>query len=162
MQTIETSKAERRKLRFNNIDELLAEVERIVGSERSGQLRRTGNWTVGQIFGHLATWISYGYEGYPFRPPPWFIRWILRLKVKKYLREGMPAGVRIPGVAAGTFGIEPLTTDEGADFLRRALARLKKGEPCKYDSPAFGPMRHPDRIALNLRHAELHLGFLHP
>lgn len=159
---VETSKAERRKLNFATIDDLLAEVERVVAAERAGKLRRTGNWTAGQVLGHLAAWASYGYEGYPMKPPPFFIRWILRAKVKKYLREGMPAGVRIPGVPNGTFAIDALSTEDGATRLRQALRRLKSGEPCKYDSPAFGPMSHADRIALNLRHAELHLGYLHP
>ncbi len=37
--------------------------------------------------------------------------------------------------------------------------RLKNGEPCTHDSPAFGALSHEDRIRLNLRHAELHLGY---
>ena len=60
----------------------------------------------------------------------------------------------------GTVGIEPLSTAEGADRLRRALTRLKRGEPAKFDSPAFGLMSHDDRVQLNLRHAELHFSFL--
>jgi hypothetical protein len=72
----------------------------------------------------------------------------------------MPAGVRIPGTKDGTFGTEPLSTSEGADRLRRAFQRLLSDEPARYDSPAFGPMSHADRIQLNLRHAELHLSFL--
>ena len=49
---------------------------------------------------------------------------------------------------------------EGAARLRKAVARLQAGEPARYDSPAFGPMNHEERIQLNLRHAELHLSFL--
>lgn len=77
-----------------------------------------------------------------------------------FLRRGMPSGQRIPGVAGGTYGTELFTTAEGADRLRRALQRLTSNEPAKFDSPALGPMSHADRIRLNLRHAELHLGFL--
>ena len=70
--TIETGKVqERRRLRFNNVDELRAEIDRILTAERAGTLRRSGNWTTGRVFGHLATWINYGYEGFPMRPP-WF------------------------------------------------------------------------------------------
>lgn len=153
--------SDRRSLRFATIDELLADVDRVVAADKAGTLRRTGNWTAGQVFGHLATWINYAYEGFPIRPP-WFIRWILRMKKAAYLRDGMPAGVRIPRVPNGTFGTEPLGTEEGAKRLRSALLRLKSGEPAKFESPAFGKMPLDERIALNLRHAELHMSFLHP
>lgn len=159
--SVNTAKADRRALHFANIDALLAEVNRIVSADRSGRLRCTGNWTAGQAFNHVATWIDYGYDGYPLGPPPFFIRWILRWKIKTYLRDGLPSGVRIPGVEGGTFAVEVVPTEKAADHLRRSLARLKSGEACPHDSPAFGPMSHADRIALNLRHAELHLGFLH-
>lgn len=160
---IDTSKAkDRRSLRFNTIDALLQEVDRLAAADKAGKLRRSGNWTLGQACGHLAAWIDYGYEGYPMAPPPWPIRVILRLRVKKYLRDGMPFGVRIPKVENGTFATEPLSTEDGTERLRRALKRLQSGEQVKFDSPAFGPMPHEVRIALHLRHAELHLGFLHP
>ena len=152
---------DRRKLRFNSIDDLLADIDRIVAADKAGKLRRTGNWTAGQAMGHLAAWISYGYDGFPMKPPPWFIRIILKMMKEKYLRDGMPAGVKIPKVDAGTYAIDVISTDEGASRLRKALARLKSGEPAKFDSPAWGKMPQDERIALNLRHAELHLGFLH-
>lgn len=161
MSAIDTSRAERRKLRFHSIDELQAEIDRLIAAERAGTLRRTGNWTLGQIFGHLATWLNYAYEGYPMKVP-FFIRWLIRMKLKSYLRDGMPAGVRIPKVEAGTYGVEPLETEEGARRFRKALLRLKSDEPAPYDSPAFGRLNRDERIALNLRHAELHLGFVHP
>lgn len=161
-QAVDTSKAERRKLWFDGIDEALADVDRIVEAERAGTLRQTGNWTAGQAFGHLAAWIEYGYDGYPMKPLPFFIRWILRRKVKQFLANGMPGGVRIPGVREGTYAVEEIPAEQGAEQLRRAFGRLKSGERCPHESPGFGAMSHEDRIALNLRHAELHLGFLHP
>lgn len=158
---VDTARAEHRALRFNTIDDVLAEVDRLVAADQGGRLRRTGNWTAGQTFGHLASWINYGWEGYP-STVPWFIPLLLRMKLRKMLKEGMPRGVRIPGAEAGTYGVAPLSTTEGAERLRAALRRLQGGEPPKFHSPAFGPMSHEDRIRLNLRHAELHLGYLHP
>ena len=153
---------DRRRLRFASLDDVIADVERIVAADRAGNLRRTGNWTAGQCFGHLAAWMTFAYEGFPMRRPPWFIRWLIRRKKAKYLHEGMPAGVRIPGVKGGTAATEPLSIEEGAARLRRAIQRLKSNEPEKFESPAFGPLSHEERVALNLRHAELHLSFLHP
>ena len=163
MTTVDTAKVtDHRPLHFNTIDDLLVEIDRIVAAERSGTLRWCGNWTPGQVFGHLATWINYGYVGFPRRAtPPWFIRPILRMKVKKYLRDGMPRGIKIPGIKEGTFGTEPLTTQEGAQRLEAALMRLKNREPVRHYSPAFGEMPHEQHIAFQLRHAELHLGYLH-
>jgi hypothetical protein len=60
----------RRTLRFDTIDDALAEIERIVAAEPGGTLNRLGNWTPGQIKGHVAAWINYSFEGYPIRPPP--------------------------------------------------------------------------------------------
>lgn len=160
---IETGKAtERRKLRFQSLDELSSEIDRIVSADAAGRLRTTGNWTAGQVFGHLASWINYGWDGYPFPTPPWFVRFFLKFMRKKYLRDGMPAGVKIPKADGGTYGTERLTTTDGAERLRKALQRLRNGEEPRHQSPAFGPMSYEERIALNLRHAELHLGFLHP
>lgn len=149
----------RRRLRLATLDDLLAEIDRIVAADRAGTLRSAGNWTAGQVFGHLAAWTNYAYEGYPMRVP-WFIRILIRMKLKSYLRDGMPAGVRLPNVAAGTYGVDVLPIDEGAQRLRAAVRRLQNGEPSNYDSPAFGRLTLEDRIALNLRHAELHLSHL--
>jgi len=164
MNSINTGKVtDRRRLRFATIDDLLADVEKIVAADKAGTLRRTGNWTPGQALGHIATWATFPYEGFPKKAhPPWFIRWLIRMKKAKYLKEGMPAGVRIPGIEGGTLATEILSTEEGARRLRAVLQRLKNGEPAKHESPAFGPMSLDERIALNLRHAELHLSFLHP
>ncbi len=159
--TIDTGKVqERRRLRFSSVDELRAEIDRVLAAECAGTLRRSGNWTAGQAFGHLATWINFAYDGYPMRLP-WFIRLLVRRKLKHYLAGEMDAGVRIPRVAGGTFGTEPLSADEGATRLRAALDRMER-EPARHDSPAFGKLPEAQRIALNLRHAELHLGFLLP
>jgi hypothetical protein len=153
---------DRRKLQFHSIDEVLADVDRIVAANKAGRLRTTGNWTAGQAMGHVAAWATYPYEGFPLGRPPWFVRVILKMIGRRILRKGMTAGVRIPKVPGGTYGIEPLGTEEGAARLRAAFERMKRGEPPKFDSPAWGKMTDEERVGLNLRHAELHLSFLHP
>lgn len=155
----DTKRAERRTLRFHSIDDLEAEIDRIVAAERAGRLRSTGNWTTGQIFGHLAAWINYGWEGYPFKVPA-LVRWIIRLQTRRLIERGLPAGARLPRVDAGTYGVEVYSTEEGARRLKDAIRRLRR-EPATHVSPAFGRIPEDQRIALNLRHAELHLGFLH-
>lgn len=156
----QSTTTDRRKLHFDNLEALSAELDRIEQAEQSGELRAVGNWTPGQILGHLAAWIHYGWEGFPMKPPPWFVRWYLRWQLPKMLAGSMPSGVRIPGIEGGTTGIEPVDFAEGMRELRRGIERLKGDDPPKYDSPAFGHLSLEDRIRLNLRHAELHLSFL--
>ena len=147
----------RRKLRFDTIDQVLAEVDRLVEAERAGKLERLGNWTLGQTLGHLACWAEYAYSGIPMKTPL-FIRWILRSRKQKFIHEPMRAGVKIPGVPGGTLATDPVPLNEALERLQRVLARLRS-EPPTLVHPIFGVLSHDEWIAINLRHAELHLGF---
>ena len=158
---IDTSKVkQRRKLQFVTIDDCLAELERLEEAEHQGRLKTLGNWTAGQNLSHLAAWIEYGWEGYPMSKPPLPVRLVMRFMLGKILKNGMDAGVNIPGIEGGTLGAEQMETLAAADRFRAAMNRLKAGEGATHDSPAFGKMSHDKRVRLNLRHAELHLGFL--
>jgi hypothetical protein len=147
----------RRILRFNSLDEVLAEVERLAESDRAGRLGRLGNWTLGQAVGHLATWAEYAYTPVPLNPPFW-VKWLLRMRKQQFLREPMPAGVRIPGIEGGTLGTEVVPLDEAVEQYRRVLERLRR-EPPTVPSPVWGLLTQEEAIAGTLRHAELHLGF---
>ena len=157
---IDTAKVEHRTLHFNTINDVHAEIDRIAASDRAGTLRTTGNWSAGQTFGHLAAWINYAYEGYPTKPP-WIIKLILKFQKNKFMRGPLPRGVRIPGSPGGTYGVEPLSTQEGYDRAVRALNRLKAAPPSG-PNVIFGPLSHQEWMTMHQRHAELHLGYLHP
>lgn len=160
---IDTRKVVRRPLRFNSLDDMLAEAQRIAAADSARRLTRLGNWTAGQNFAHIAAFIDYCYDGYPpeFSNPPWYVKLAMRLMRKRFLEKGMPQGVRIPGIPAGTTGADDIPTDEGLRRLAKAVARLKTDAP-RHPSPALGPMSREDGIKLTLRHAELHFGFLKP
>jgi hypothetical protein len=160
---IETKTVQRRRLVFSSLADILAEAERLAAADKAGTLKTLGNWTCGQVFNHIASWASYPYEGFPQRlkAPPWFIRPLLRGMKSKFLKNGMPQGVRIPKVEGGTVGTEPLSTEDGLKKLRAAIARLESTAP-NHPSPAFGNLTHDEVKRLNMRHAELHMGFLQP
>lgn len=159
--TVNTAKvADRRLLKFESLDQALAEVDRLAQAERAGRLKRLGNWTLGQTFGHLAAWAEFAYTPAPLKPP-FFIRWILRLRKHSFLYKPMRPGVKIPGVPGGTLATDPMSLEAGFQRLRAALERLKTDPPTA-PSQALGPLTHQEAIALNLRHAELHLGFHRP
>jgi hypothetical protein len=156
---IDTAKvAKRRMLHFSSIDEMMAEVDRLAMAEKAGQLKRLGNWTLGQTLGHLAAWSEFGYDGYPSIKVPFFIRWILRMRKRRFIVGPMPAGVKIPGIPGGTLATEPMSVEEALPRLRRVMERLHVECP-PVPSPAVGRLTHAESIAMTLRHAELHLGF---
>ena len=158
---VETKTVQRRKLHFSSVLDIVAEAERLAEAEKAGKLTMLGNWSLGQILNHLANWASYPYDGFPgaLHTPPWPIRVILRRLKPKYLTKGMPQGVRIPKVEGGTVGNDPMDTASALKKLRSAIERLDSTTP-KHPSPAFGDMTHDEVKRLNMRHAELHLGFV--
>jgi hypothetical protein len=150
----------RRSLRFESLDEMMADAKRLAEAERASRLKRLGNWTLGQALGHIAQWMEYAYTPAPLNPP-FFIRWFLRMQRKKYIHGTMKPGVRIPNVEGGTLGTSSMSLDEGLARLQKVVDRLKREAPT-VESRAFGPMTHDETIALNLRHAALHLSFFVP
>jgi hypothetical protein len=156
------SKKQRRTLRFGSIDEAIAEAERLVAAEREGRSTCVGNWKLGQALGHLATWANFAFDGYPPEVrAPLPVRMILRLMRGTILNKGMMPGVRVGKIPEGTVGLEPLDADEGLRRFRAAMERLRASAPTTAN-PVFGPLTHEQWIALNLRHAELHLSFQCP
>lgn len=158
---VDTTKVtDRRVLHFDSIDQVLAEADRLADAERAGKLKHVGNWTLGQTLGHLACWAEYDYNGFPLKVP-FFIRWFLQLRKNSFLYKPMEPGMKIPRVAGGTLATDPMPLDEALPRFRRVMERLKTEAPT-VPSPVFGKMTHEEWIAMNLRHAELHLGFMVP
>jgi hypothetical protein len=157
-----TAALQRRRLRFETIDEALAEADRLAAAERQGRLDRAGTWTLGQTLGHLATWASFALDGYPPNiRAPLPVRLILRMMRGGILRKGMMPGVKIGRVPGGTVGLDVLETEEGLRRFRTVMERLRTTAPT-IPNPVFGRLTHEQWIQLNLRHAELHLGFQVP
>ena len=157
--SIDTARLDgRRTLHFNTIDEALAEVGRLAEANGRGELCCLGNWSAGQILGHLAAWVDYGFDGLPMKVP-FFVRWLLKPMKRRMLYKPMKPGRRIPGVSGGTLGIAPMEFDDGLAAFRRTFSRLKTKSP-QLPSALFGPMTHAEWTNIHLRHAELHLSYL--
>jgi len=153
--------ADRRTLTFDTVNDVIEAVNRIREADANQTLVVSGQWTAGEILTHLAAWIEYGYDGYPIDAPPWIVRQVMKFLLKSILKNGMKPGVKIPGVQNGTVGQEKVSTEVASQRYLVALNRLSSGEPVKHHSPAFGEMSPKKRVKLNLRHAELHLSFIH-
>ena len=158
---VETKNADRRILIFDTIDDVIGEVNRIQVADANQTLSVSGQWTAGEILTHLSAWIEYGYEGYPMAPAPWIVRQGMKLFLRSILKNGMKPGGKIPGVEGGTIGQVKVATQTGCQRYLVALNRLSSNEKVKYPSPGFGDLSSEKRVKLNLRHAELHLSFIH-
>jgi hypothetical protein len=154
------AKANRRLLRFENLDDVMVDVAGLAAAEAAGGLRTSGNWTFGQSLNHLATWVDYAYDGLSLRVPlP--LRLVLRLMRDQVLYKPMRPGSRIPRVPGGTLAIDAVPTEAAIEHFNRSFARLKV-EPPTRPHVAFGRMNHDQWIAMNLRHSELHLSYFNP
>ena len=80
---------------------------------------------------------------------------------RRFIRDPMRVGARIPRTEHGTLGTEPCTCEQGLARLSTVWERLKR-EPPTEPNVIFGPLTHEETVQMNLRHAELHLSFLKP
>jgi hypothetical protein len=157
-----SSNPPRRQLKFQSLDDAIGEAERLVAVEREGRLGCAGTWRLGQALGHLATWANFAQDGYPPEVrAPLPVRMVLRLMKGVVLKKGMMPGVRIGKLPGGTVGLEEMDAEEGLRRFRAAMEWLRTSPPT-IPNPVFGPLTHEQWIQLNLRHAELHLGFQVP
>lgn len=155
--TVNTAKVSgRRKLRFESLDEVLAEAERLAAAN---DVRTLGNWTLGQILQHLATSYHMAIDGSSFKPP-WYIRIAARLIRGGVIHKKMSAGFKLPpGLAKTLVAPDSITTAAGIQALRDAIERFRR-EPQRKPHAAFGKLTDEEWEKLQLRHAELHFSFV--
>ena len=155
--SIDTAKvANRRHLRFNTLDDILADVDRLA----QGKVRALGNWSPGQILKHLATVMNGSIDGLPLKAP-WFIRVAAKLFKNRFLTKPMPAGFALPKAAAAHLVPGDTSWEEGLLAIRTAIQRMKT-DPQRKPSPYLGELTHAQWDQLHCRHSELHLSFLVP
>ena len=154
-------------MRFETMAELEEEIERLAVAD----VECLGNWSLGQIFSHLARVLVTAVEG-NYRPPliSRLIGFVFRPLLRRWLLEtGMPAGLPHKGIpvigtvpkANAMFADLSFTTQEGLAELRTAIDRYKSTEKLS-PHPAFGDIGHDGWNRFNFRHAELHLSFVVP
>ena len=154
---VDTGKvAGRRPVRYNSYDELLADAERLA----AGENQTLGNWSLGQIYNHLAKAIHMTIDG-----PPFLLPWPLRIFFKLFMKQRMlqkmlPPGFKLPKRAESMLP-EPTTTADGLELLRAAIKRVKC-TPQRGLHPAFGKMGPGEWDQFQLRHCEMHMSFVVP
>ena len=155
--TVDTKKvAQRREVHYDSYDDLLADAERLV----SGDVQTVGNWTLGQIFKHLAQSLHSSIDGTNMKFP-WLMKkiFLLFMNKEKILNEPLSPGFKIPKKGEAQFSPDAsVSTEEGLASLRAAIERCQT-ETSRAEHPAFGELTGEEWDKFHLRHAELHMSF---
>ena len=123
----------RRRLRFESIDQAIAEAERLAAADLAGTAQCMGNWKVGQILNHTGAWAELAFGGNPIRMP-WFVRLFGPAMLRRFLKNGLPAGHNIPRVPGGTIATEMVPTPQGLARFRAGYTRLNARSPRRASS----------------------------
>jgi hypothetical protein len=150
---------ERRELEFQNLNEVLAEAERLA----SGKVQTTGNHSFGQILNHLALSqdVSSGRVTPP--PPPFFMKLMMPLMKRMALNsKPLKPGIKLPPTGEAFFWPDQeFDVASALQHLRDSMEYYKSYGPLE-KHPFFGSISREQDEQLNCRHAALHLSFVHP
>jgi hypothetical protein len=162
--TVDTSRVgSRRALSLLTIDDLSAEVVRIVAVASAEKVYSLGNWTPAQVLWHIGKLIELSFDGFPFRyqrGPAWITRLIRFLSWRWLIWLAFRPGFQNPSYAAVLEPSPALTLAEAAAYFRQQIGRIRRGERMTQASGVEGTYSHEEWVYIHLRHAELHLSFL--
>jgi hypothetical protein len=155
--SVDTAKVEgRRTLKFNTLDDIVADLDKLNESKR----RTLGNWSDGQILKHLTVPMAWSLDGAKVRAA-WYIRLMGWMIKNRFLRNPMPAGFKLPADVAEHLEVPPASWEDGLQSIKAAIARMK-AEPQRHPSPFLGELTREQWEQLHCRHCELHLSFIIP
>ena len=150
---------ERRNLTFQNLDEVVAEVERLA----SGEVRTTGHHSFAEILNHLALShdVSTGRVVAP--PPPLIMKLMLPLMKRMVINsKPMKPGIKLPAKGESFFWpAKSIEVPVALEYLKDSIQYYKTKGPLQ-KHPFFGKLTQAEADELNCRHAALHLSFVHP
>ncbi len=156
---VETKKVNnRRKLRFESYDDLIADATSLA----SNGYQKLGNWELAQMLDHLTKLHIGSLEGgVPDGPLPFRIlaQWLFK---STFLNKGLPAGASPPDALVAIVGpSDDVETEEALQRFIESCERLKSN-PHREKHPFLGNLSREDWDKFHFRHAELHLSFLLP
>ena len=139
--------AERRALTIASLDEVMPEVDRLLGGHKT-----IGTWSLGQICNHLTSAFKGAIEGFPKKVGPVYFR--------KILKEGiMPEGVKLPEEFLPKPGLDDRAE---AEALRAALRFYTAHVGPMAEHPFFGPISRDEWTQIHCIHCAHHLSFVLP
>lgn len=150
--------SDRRELEFSSMDEVVAEVDRLA----AGEVRTTGNHSFPQILRHLA--LSNDMVTGKVEPPkpPLMMRLVMPFIRSSIINGPVKPGFKLPAKAEAFFWPEePGTVAEAATHLKESVENFKQKGPLPVH-PIFGPATAEQVESMGLKHAAMHLSFVHP
>ncbi|MCA9074649.1 MAG: DUF1569 domain-containing protein [Planctomycetaceae bacterium] len=156
--TVQTKSVKgRRTVQYESFDDLLEDAEAMAHSV----VETKGNWSLGQIFQHLASALESTIDGFSFKAPL-HIRLVAPFLKKRFITKGIPPGFKLPASAQEQLvPAATVSTAEALDALRLAVSR-SESESKRSPHPVFGRLTKQESDQLQLRHAEMHMSFVVP
>ncbi|MFI4862334.1 MAG: DUF1569 domain-containing protein [Phycisphaerales bacterium JB063] len=150
-----------RDLNFDSLDDILTEVQAL----SAGRCSAEGNWTPAENVDHVAKSIGFTVHGFPEGKAPvlqkLLFTTVFKLMSRKLLSMKLKPGLKFPG-GLQYFAPEPgVAWDEAVRRLEQNIADAKTHK-MTHPSPVAGRLTHEQWTLLHCRHAELHLGLIHP
>lgn len=152
--------ADRRKLSFTTMAEILGDVEMLDAAVKDGKtISATGNWTPAQIIEHVMYFIDGSMDGFDFSSPLVIriIGWIARSHI---LNNPMKPGFRLPATMKMVVPSPKSIWPDAVSHARKAILRVEAGKYMSKPSPLLGKMAHQDWVKMHCRHAEMHFSFI--
>jgi hypothetical protein len=149
-----TMTPERRSLRFDNLDEVMPEVMRLLDGYRA-----VGNWSVGQMCHHLADVLRASVDS-PASPPRDASRVVREERNRQMLESGVvPEGLKTAAPFDPPAGLDDRLQ---AEALRTAIAYYKTSSGPVMAHPMFGDIPRADWDRFHCHHCAHHLSFAIP
>ena len=150
---------ERRELSFSNLDEVVAEAERLA----SGNVRTTGNHSFAKILEHLARTHDMTTGRMEAPRPPFYMRLLMPLMKSMIINDKpVKSGFKLPSKAEVVFWPDQeFKVQDALAHLKESVEHYKKQGPLP-KHPMFGKLTRQQNDSMNCRHAALHLSFVHP
>lgn len=150
--------SQRRTLAFDNLDDIVQEVERLA----RGSVRTTGKHSFPQIVRHLAM-THHMMTGRIASPrPPLFLRIMLPFLRPVILNNPARPGFKLPPAAEAVFWpSDEIALDSAVAMLRESVTYYKQHGPLSVH-PIFGKATREQLDRLACSHAAMHLSFVHP
>jgi hypothetical protein len=153
-----TQAPQRRSLRFDDWDQVLADVEML--AQQGYENAERGNWSLGQNCEHMAKPLEMAVDGFP-KVASWPVRVVTRMLVlKKMLRhDRINFRARAPAFVVPADNVDDAG---GIEHLRQAIERFRNHRGEFAPHVAFGQLDRDDWVHTMLWHCEHHLSFLVP
>jgi len=144
----------RRTLRFQSLDEIMPEVERLLDGNST-----VGNWSLGQMCRHLAAILRASVD-MPASPPRDRSRRVDDERGREMLESGaLPEGLKTAPPFEPPAGLDDR---EEAEALRAAIAHYRASSGPVMAHPMFGEIPRADWDRFHCHHCAHHLSFAIP